>query len=455
MKKIVFVGCVCFGAGFGLCLFLYGLRGNPGSEGMQKDVLILPSFGKKRPSAMIRDQKDGLIERDKEGAHGSYQFQYSQSVELESLKDLTDYYLRLDRDQLVDEVSKLSRLSIAKQKFYGSILFTALTKLDPEEALRQSATLGNVGYALKSTILMTWASHSPEHLASYFTENRSEVLRGAAFSGLGYGAAESMIVKAWAKRSPSDALDWIRGLDGESGSRATVALFSEWMQNDPFAAIETAWTLADDRRSLAHHAIARVWAKKDWEEAKKWVESLPADGRDEIMGIALSSLVEKDSAKAANEVILMNESKGRDEAMLQIANSLATDDCNRAAEWMMNHASESIQIRAAPDIVASWMIEDFDKAKAWVGSLAEGKVRDVVLSRFLTSDASGAPAERLERAMTIKDPDSRMSSIGKIARSWLNQDRAAAVQFFQNSDALDDYTRFRLMGNPNMSSDHD
>jgi hypothetical protein len=367
--------------------------------------------------------------------------------QLARMQSLMDLYAGMDASQLEAEAAKLDSLPMAQRIMASFLLFGRWAEIDPTGALAYSNTMGFGGMFVRPTILQSWASVDPANAAKYFTENPREFAMMGGFGGRGPGGGESgagVIAAEWAKLDPEAALAWANGLEGRDKSGALGSVIREMAVKDPAKAAAVAATLSGDEQTRAYGEIAGKWASQDFAAAESWIQSLPADARGRAMSQALESLAASDPEGAAAKVAGIPEGRDRERAIENIAGPWARKDPAAAAAWVAGQSLADPEDAIRP-VIATWANQDSAAALEFIRQQPQGELRDEATSTFVWSNRTGDPRESLQLAESITNERARERSVGIAAMRWMREDREAATGYIQQSTALGEQAKQRLI----------
>jgi hypothetical protein len=176
-------------------------------------------------------------------------------------------------------------------------------------------------------------------------------------------AATISIASAWAKCSPSDAMEWSAALNDETlRASAMEGVISTWADSDPAGAlswINTAANVADTDYMI--DTVTASWAAADPLSALSWAKSQFAANPD-----------------GPNPVIT-------------VYREWAGSDPESAALKLMNE-EPSMQLSLMPCVLKSWIETDATAATDWSNQLSDPTSRSVATS-ILAKHARGGAAE--------------------------------------------------------------
>ena len=308
-------------------------------------------------------------------------------------------------------------------------------------------TMGFTGVFVKKTVVQSWASKHPQEAADYYAANASDFRMGSMMGGRGRGggSAASVIAMEWARQDSEGAMAWAKSLEGSDQSDAMKGIFRQAATDDPARAAGMLSSISDDQaRESAQNTIAREWGAKDWDATKSWISGLPADQQEAATARALRGLADTDPAAAAAEIGTLSEGNDLNDTMQSIARKWGRDDPEASAQWVIENGSESSQSDSIGSVVSSWASKDPAAALDFVNAQPEGKVRDNAASSFVIANQSGDIGQNIRLAETIGNESLRRRAIGITATAWMRQDKEAAGQYLDTTEALNDKSRARI-----------
>ena len=302
----------------------------------------------------------------------------------------------------------------------------------------------------------------------------------ASFRGLGLTNSRmteySMLLSAWAKSDPLQALAYAEANTGNRFARNTI--LTTWAASDPDGAIR--W--AQDHFKPEDDEDGNPWmigviqgiAATDPARATQLLAGMNySDERGEAMAALLPSILSQgpESARAWAEAITDEQLKQG--AIGQIADALAQKDPQGTAEWLTQNPGEAAQ-RRMDDVISAWMEKDADAAVAYYKGLPSGEARtnalrgvatsmalqdpqaaanfldnnaayanDRVYQQFVWSSFGQAPDLAASYISKIGDAREQSRMYDRMLRGWLRRDFEAASNYI-NSTQLPQEVNQRL-----------
>ncbi len=363
---------------------------------------------------------------------------------------LINFYSGLSPEELAEEARKLDSLPMGERIMASMLLFGQWGEKDPLAAMEFASTMGFEGRFVKPTVLKSWASVDPVNAAKYYEANPREFdLMGRGRGGGGSSGA-STIASEWAKLDPDAALAWASGLES-GGESAISSVVGEVAKTDPAKAAEMLAASDSDDKGRAYQAIAEQYGAQDFDEAKAWIASLPADEQDAALAAAIEGLSSEDPAAAAKEVASMADGDAKDSAIRSIVDDLAAVDAAWAAEFLKEEASSDAQERGMRDLMPSYVSSDPEAALEYANSFENEEVRNTALSSYVFSNTTSDPADLISVAETITDERDQGRAVGMTAVRWYAEDPAAATEYINSTEVISDNMKERILSGTGMS----
>ena len=275
----------------------------------------------------------------------------------------------------------------------------------------------------------------------------------------------SMLLSAWAKKDPLQALAYAEANTGNRFARNTI--LTTWAASDPDGAIRWAEQHHDPDDEEGNPwmiGVIQGLASTDPARASQLLAAMNfSEERGEAMGALLPSILAQgaDAAHAWAESITDEQLKQG--AIGRVAEALAAKDPEGTAAWLAKNPGEAAQ-RSMDNVISTWMEKDKDGAIAYYKGLPAGEVRTNALRGVATSMAMEDPraaADFLDQNAAYANdrvyqqfawssfgqaPDLAVNYIGKItdtreqARTydrmfsgWVRRDFDAASKWFNSA----------------------
>jgi len=376
---------------------------------------------------------------------------YRAPSQVSRVQSLIDYYGKLNAEQFAAEADKLESLPSTDRIIAAYLLFAKWAEIAPNDAMAHTDKMGFTGMFVKPTVLQSWASTDPENAAAYYAKNPREFAMmgamemGGGRGGRGGGSASSIIAAEWAKQDPEGAMAWAKTLKGGDSRAAMGGVIEQLAKQDPSAAAAMVASMDQGPRGDANATIAREWASKDWGKTEAWINGLPADQRDAAFSSALRGLAASDPTLASSKYASLPDGRSRDEAANVIAQGLGKTNPQAGITWVMANGSADAQQEAIRPLMMSYSRTNDAGAQALLTSMPPGEVRDRAASTYVFSNMSSNPKAVMSVAESITDERTRERTLQMSAARWVAEDRTAAEQYIQSSQAFDAETKQRLL----------
>ncbi len=365
------------------------------------------------------------------------------------LTALMDYYAQLDPSQFEEEAKKLKNLPWSERMMVGYLLFARWGEEDPTAAIAYTKTMGFAGRFVSGTVMQSWAAKYPQDAADYYTQNPNEFTLAGRFGGRGRGngtTTAAVIAAEWARQDSAAAMDWAQSLTGRDQRDALQGIVAEAAKGDPSEASAMLASITDtDAKKNAQNSIAFEWGKKDWGQAQAWIATLSGDDQAEATARALRGLADEDPQAAAANISSIVEGDDRDSAVADIAREWGREDPSGAAAWLMESGSVNAQEDGIGRVVSSWVGQDPAGALAFVNDQPAGDVRDEAVSSYVMANQSGDVQQNIQLAETIEGERDRSRAIAVTAMSWAREDKEAATNYINTTEALSDRAKERVI----------
>jgi hypothetical protein len=352
-----------------------------------------------------------------------------------------------------DDVMKLLPLLPAGQFRQNAVtqLFNSWTSYDADAALQLLKELPEADRQAclrNDNGLSNLISSDPERVAKLLGE-----LGGPLADNNQYQYTASQLAEA----DPAAAIRWAESLESPGARKAAIAgACANWAERDPAAALAAAQNLQDPhlQKEFARTVLS-TWAANDPEAVWKWAGA----GEGELQQYAvLRGVATKASEDPAGSAQILAQMLGKLPAdaggttkseMADVASQLAGEwfaqDMGKAREWVEQLPQGDVQDRALEGMAGSWVNIDPLAASEWMRSLPAGKGRDAAVGRLVGAICQGDPERAFAWASSVGDADRREELMRSAVDIWGNADKAAARTAVQQSPALTEEARRKLL----------
>ena len=316
------------------------------------------------------------------------------------------------------------------------LLMGRYAEIDPERALTYVGKQGGMerGFGT-SSILRTWAASDPRAAADYLTNN----VLGSGGDDWMLRRTAGSLASEWAKQDSDAALAWATGLPDEVKGDAMNNIVEQLTSQDPLEAAKVAMGFEGEQRERSMRTIADQWSRNEPEDAVKWAESLTIEGKTQAIEEAVENWVRKDTDAAVAYMDNMDQGE-RDDIMKEVVEQWGRKGAEfqpAAADWVAAQPEGKGKVDATGEIVGQWMRSDAEAASTWLGELPAGDAKDRGITALLRDrSVREDPELAVAWADSIDNQEMRSEQVERSARSWLASDRAAALEYLEQSNSL-------------------
>jgi len=383
---------------------------------------------------------------------------YRQPGQSNRVQALLDFYSNLGPGEFQAEAEKLESLPFNERILASVLLFGKWAEVDPTAAMAFTDSMGMAGGFVRPTVLQGWATTDPVNAAKYYTENPAQFAMmnmmggGRGRGGMGMQGPGGIIAGEWAKQDPAGAMEWAKGLKTNS-AEAMTSVVSEVAKSDPKKAVEMVASMEEGSRAGAYETIAKQWGASNFAEAQAWANSLPEDQRGAAMASAIAGLAQGSPELAATEIGKMTDADARREAIPTVAKNYARTDVRGSMDWLNSLDDNGAKRDSMREVMPIWAAADGGAALEFVKSQTSPEVKDSAAETYVWSNRTSSPQELVEVAGMISDEGSRSRTTGIAAARWMQEDKEAATEFINGSNAINDDMKERLLSGRGMWGD--
>lgn len=282
-----------------------------------------------------------------------------------------------------------------------------------------------------------------------------------------------ILLHAWAKTAPEEALDYTLKNTGTPFARQTV--LASWAADDPEAAIAAAKQrhqgdganplLVGVIRGIAPNDLVRATAvlqdlpyssergdalqsmlpfvmQNGADVALQWTAGL-ADERLKSGAITfiMSDLSQHQPEVAAEILTTLDDNQAAMRVADEVAGSLARVSLERAITWSEG-LQDDVRGEAVEGIIGPYASQDPQAASQWLESLADTDTNlDAAIRSFSRSSLNSDPQLAADWVGRINDEPRRTEAYMEVLFRWYRQDAAAAATWIQSTPNLPDKVR--------------
>jgi hypothetical protein len=302
-------------------------------------------------------------------------------------------------------------------------------------------------------------SLAPEQFEDFVAAFRAEGLSSERMGDY------AMLLSAWAKVNPVEALDYASKATGNPFARQTI--LASWASFDPDSAINWAKTNhTGDGANPWMVGVIKGLASQDPERATALMSEMPKSvERGQALDSLLPTIMKRGLAETRDWVDAITDPALREGAMMRVAENSASKDPQGTADWLVANPSEATN-RRIDDALYAMASKDQSAALSYLNKLPAGDTRSNALRGIINAVAVESP----QRAAALmdnhsgdltdrtvqqfvwhsfqKDPQTAITSIARMTnveeqermynRSldwWMRRDQQAAIDWV-NSNTL-------------------
>jgi hypothetical protein len=248
-------------------------------------------------------------------------------------------------------------------------------------------------------------------------------LEGPLQTGFGPVSPFDMLLRSWASRSLSAALDWTIA-NGERVPPAAFANVAASVARNDLARAERYLTQVPERARFSwFQGVAQGYAQTDPSAAAVWVEQFRTEAAYPAAAAQIAqSLSRLDPLAAAAVLDRIDEASAADgqalsNAAYAVGSAWARTNAPAAADWARRFATDGQRERALNGVAAVWGGNDYAAARSWSLGLPAGSTRDAALSALLaSSDTAGGEIDASLLAAFSSDTSRQRAVQGAIFR---------------------------------------
>jgi hypothetical protein len=343
----------------------------------------------------------------------------------------------------------------------------AWLKRDPTSARNWALNLerGKLRYSALCATVVDGAQKDPDETLTWASQNLADKEREMAFAftfsraarsdveaalkkalALPYGVDRNVsleeIAKTIAAANPARALQIANELpEGDARTEAIGQICEQWSQYDPKAAVQWAFDHFPSEAADVLNDIMLGWGGADASGALRWLDSLPAGARrDVLIGQTLRNLMDADRKAALTEFAKLQPDSQRAGAEWFTAR-WALSDPDAAVKWTTILTDDGVRANAIKGVISSWGSWHTEDAAKWVNELPAGPDRDIAAQSFAITVVGKDPHGAIEWASSIADELRRETALRQVVRSWIERDKVAAIDWLTNDSSLPEALR--------------
>ncbi len=301
---------------------------------------------------------------------------------------------------------------------------------------------------LISFSIMTLINDHPQAALAIFTES-SDILKDGQMGG----AVISSALAKWAKEDPMAALDWVRKNSEKFPDLVTEdakrGLISGAAASDPKLAFQLIGELGLKDSSSSIDAIIR--AAKTPEDRTATLSAL----RDHLAGMKDEDARVEVQRNAVGELARSVANDGFEVGSKWLENADLTPaeltgfasgfnynsidkDIGQWIGWIGEKIPAEKSAGSIANLVSIWTRNDYEAAGKWLGSTADGPVKNASIRAYTEAVAKYEPETAVQWALTLPAGKDRDGALLNIYRNWPKDDPAAqaAAEAFAKANGI-------------------
>ena len=297
-----------------------------------------------------------------------------------------------------------------------------------------------------------------------------------------------MLATWWARFDPQAALDYTRSYWAASNYSVPQAVIRQWASQDPRAAAFAAMSSGDLESSDPYiHSLVTGWDESGHPGLYEFIRNLgPGHPRQRALMQIAQRQVRRDGTESAIEWAEGLPGTGSKDATLKrnafrrVASAVTEVDPEAGAafsekhfhspfgqgvpervgrrwvfyepeatmDWLMTLPSGSNRDQAVEESYRSWSRRDAPSAMAWAAqkNLEEAWFQPA-LSVYARQVGQSDIQDGVALAIAVQNEDYRLLTIARVVRTWVRQDRVAALAWLKQSE-LSPQDQARILGLP-------
>ena len=337
-------------------------------------------------------------------------------------------------------------------KMAVGLLLTRWASADSDAAFAYVEDMKNKDQARDATfsILRALASQDPQRALEWMSNQGSDMSKNGWMGHMLAGT----IATEWVRQDPDAALAWANSLPENQRQGALGGALETIAASDPNEAARRLLQLdAGEARQKAAGNIANLWAKRAPQEAMEWAMTLEGDDRESAMSRALGGWASTEPAEAAAFINDIPAEERTDGQIREVGRKWSEQEPSKAAEWLVSQPDTKGRTDAVGHAVWHWTNEDPAGAADWLLEQPSGDFRDNGIGALAKASFDDDPASAVTWAATIDNDRQREGTIERGVREWSKREPQEARNWVQeNSNVLSPEQSERLLNIDNEGS---
>ena len=352
---------------------------------------------------------------------------------------LLAYVKGIDKEEIPDALFALQESAPEwdpHMRMAVDLLLTRWGTLDAEGALAYTQSMKNRKRAGQASmqVLRVLASQDPQKAREWLATLTDNPEAKNGWMGHFYAGT---VATEWVRQDPEAAIAWAKSLPDSQRRGALGGALETIAATNPVEAAGLAMDLeAGKERSDVVGKIAESWAETAPKDALAWAMTLPGEEGESAMNRAISGWAEVDAPAAAAFVDEIPADERSDSQIREVANRWANQEPAAAAQWLDSQPDGRGKTDAMGHVVWNWTNADPQAASAWLIEQPAGEARDRGIGALSKATFDSDPAAAVIWAAEISNERTRTASLERGVRGWIERDPEAAQQWLNTTDAI-------------------
>ena len=330
-------------------------------------------------------------------------------------------------------------------KMAVGLLLTRWATADTDAAFAHVEQMKNKDQARDATfsILRALSSQDPQKALEWMSGQGNDMAKNG---WMGHALAGT-IASEWVRQDPDAALAWANSLPQNQRQGALGGALETIAASDPLEAAQRLLELdPGEAREKAAGNIANLWAKRAPQEAMEWAMTLEGDDRESAMTRALGGWASVEPEQAASFINDIPAEERTGSQVSEVGRRWASQEPSKAAQWLIDQPESRGRTDAVGYAMWHWTNEDPGGAADWILEQPRGDFRDNGIASIAKATFEEDPSSAVTWAATIDNDKQREGSIERGVREWAKREPELAREWVQqNSNALSPEQATRLL----------
>jgi len=330
-------------------------------------------------------------------------------------------------------------------KMAVGLLLTRWAAADSNAAFAHVEQMKDKGHARDATfsILRALASQDPQRALEWMSGQGKDMAKDG---WMGHALAGT-IASEWVRQDPDAALAWANSLPKNQRQGALGGALETIAASNPVEAAQRLLELdPGEAREKAAGNIDNLWAKRAPQEAMEWAMTLEGDDKESAMSKALGGWASSEPDEAASFINGIPVEERTDSQVREVGRRWASQEPSKAAQWLIDQPDSSGRTDAVGYAMWHWTNEDPGGAADWILEQPRGDFRDNGIASIAKATFEEDPSSAVTWAATIDNDKQREGAIERGVREWAKREPDQARDWVQkNSNALSPEQSERLL----------